>query len=77
MLVVIIVIALLAAVLLGALAKTREAARADATKATIAKLNDLVMRKYQSYHEPPRAGEPVGHVAGASGTNATRAHSAT
>ena len=33
----------------GAVAKTREVARADATKATIAKLNDLVMRKYESY----------------------------
>ena len=49
LLVVITIIALLAGVVLGALAKTREAARADATKATIAKLNDLVMRKYESY----------------------------
>ena len=45
----IIIIAIMAAALLGALAKTREAARADATKATIAKLNDLVMRRYESY----------------------------
>ena len=49
LLVVITIIALLAGAVLGALAKTREVARADATKATIAKLNDLVMRKYESY----------------------------
>jgi prepilin-type N-terminal cleavage/methylation domain-containing protein len=49
LLVVIVIIALLASVFLGALAKTREVARADATKATVAKLNDLVMRKYESY----------------------------
>ena len=49
LLVVITIIALLAGATLGALSKTREVARADATKATIAKLNDLVMRKYESY----------------------------
>ena len=49
LLVVIIIIGLMASVVLGALAKTREVARADATKATITKLNDLVMRKYESY----------------------------
>ena len=61
LLVVITIIALLAGVVLGALAKTREVARADATKATIAKLNDLVMRKYESYMTrrlPINAGEP-------------------
>jgi prepilin-type N-terminal cleavage/methylation domain-containing protein len=50
LLVVICIIALLAGVVLAALAKTREVARADATKATIAKLNDLVMRKMESYY---------------------------
>ena len=49
LLVVITIIALLAAVTLGALAKTREAACLDATKATIDKLNMLVMRRYESY----------------------------
>ncbi len=49
LLVVITIIALLAGVMLGALAKTREVAKQDATKATVAKLNDLVMRKYESY----------------------------
>jgi prepilin-type N-terminal cleavage/methylation domain-containing protein len=49
LLIVITIIALLAGMMLGALAKTREAARGAATKATIAKLNDLVMRKYESY----------------------------
>jgi type II secretory pathway pseudopilin PulG len=49
LLVVITIIALLAAVVLGALAKTREVARLDATKATIAKLDGLVMQRYQSY----------------------------
>ena len=49
LLVVITIIGLLASTALAALQKTREVARADATKATIAKLNDLVMRKYESY----------------------------
>ena len=49
LLVVITIIMLLAGIVLAALAKTREVAKADATKATIAKLNDLVMRKYESY----------------------------
>ena len=39
----------LASVSLAALAKTREVARLDATKATVAKLNNLVMQRYQSY----------------------------
>jgi type II secretory pathway pseudopilin PulG len=49
LLVVICIIAMLSSVVLAALAKTRELAKADATKATIAKLNDLIMRKYESY----------------------------
>ena len=49
LLVVITIIAMLAAVALGALAKTREAAKLAATKATVAKLNDIVMRRYESY----------------------------
>ncbi len=49
LLIVITIIALLAGAVLGALAKTREVARGDATKATIAKLHDLVMRRYESY----------------------------
>jgi prepilin-type N-terminal cleavage/methylation domain-containing protein len=49
LLVVVTIIALLAGVMLGALAKTREVAKADATKATVAKLNELVTRKYESY----------------------------
>ena len=49
LLVVITIIALLAAAVLGALAKTREVGKADATKATVAKLNNLVIQKYMSY----------------------------
>jgi len=49
LLVVITIIVLLAGVVLGALAKTREVAKLDATKATIAKLDNLVMQKYLSY----------------------------
>ncbi len=49
LMVVIIIISLLAGALLGALAKTRDAARLAATKATVYKLNELVMRKYESY----------------------------
>jgi prepilin-type N-terminal cleavage/methylation domain-containing protein len=73
LLVVITIIALLAAVTLGALAKTREVACLDATKATIDKLNMLVMRKYESYSTrriplnlPPmpckKGGSPYGPV---------------
>ncbi|MEI8375408.1 MAG: hypothetical protein WCJ35_21520 [Planctomycetota bacterium] len=47
--VVIIIISILAGALLGALGKTREAARLAATKATVKKLNELVTRKYESY----------------------------
>ena len=49
LLVVVTIIAILAGIALGALAKTREAAKLDATKATIAKLNDIVSRRYESY----------------------------
>jgi len=49
LLVVIVIIGLLAGVVLGALAKTRELAKLDATKATIAKLDNLVMQRYLSY----------------------------
>jgi prepilin-type N-terminal cleavage/methylation domain-containing protein len=49
LLVVITIIVLLAGMVLGALAKAREIAKVDATKATVAKLHDLVMRKYESY----------------------------
>ena len=49
LLVVITIIAMLAGIALGALAKAREAAKLQATKATIAKLNDVVMRRYESY----------------------------
>jgi prepilin-type N-terminal cleavage/methylation domain-containing protein len=49
LLVVITIISMLAGVVLAALAKTREVAKADATKATITKLNDLIMRKVESY----------------------------
>ncbi len=49
LLVVISIIAMLAAATLGVVARSREAARLAATKATVAKLNDLVMRRYESY----------------------------
>jgi len=49
LLVVITIIAILAGMSLGALAKARERAKLDATKATVAKINDLVMRRYESY----------------------------
>ena len=61
LLVVITIIAMLAGVVLGALAKTREVARADATKATIAKLNDLMMRKYRIVLHAAAALEPDRH----------------
>jgi len=43
------IIAILAAMSLGALANVREMGREAATKATIAKLNDIIMRRYESY----------------------------
>jgi hypothetical protein len=47
--VVIVIISLLAGMALGALAKAREAGKLEATKATIAKLNDLVTKRYETY----------------------------
>ena len=49
LLVVIAIIGILSAMALGALAKAREAGKLAATKATIAKINDLVMKRYESY----------------------------
>jgi prepilin-type N-terminal cleavage/methylation domain-containing protein len=49
LLVVISIIAMLAGMALSALAKAREAGKLTATKATIAKLNDIVMRRYEAY----------------------------
>jgi prepilin-type N-terminal cleavage/methylation domain-containing protein len=49
LLVVIAIIAMLAGAVMGALARTQEVARADATKATVAKLHALVMRREESY----------------------------
>ena len=55
LLVVITIIAILAGMAMGALAKTREGAKLAATKATIAKLNDLVMRQAQIVYAGPAA----------------------
>jgi prepilin-type N-terminal cleavage/methylation domain-containing protein len=49
MLVTVSIIAILAAMAFGALAATRESARESATRATIAKLHNIVMRRYESY----------------------------
>jgi prepilin-type N-terminal cleavage/methylation domain-containing protein len=49
MLVTVSIIAILAAMAFGALAATRESAREAATRATIAKLHNIVMRRYESY----------------------------
>jgi prepilin-type N-terminal cleavage/methylation domain-containing protein len=49
LLVVISIIVLLAGMALGAMAKARERGKLEATKATVAKLNDLVMKKYTTY----------------------------
>ena len=49
LLVVITIIAMLAGMALGAMSKARERGKLDATKATIAKINDLVMKRYESY----------------------------
>ncbi|MBU4270938.1 MAG: hypothetical protein KKA28_03600 [Planctomycetes bacterium] len=43
------IIGILAAMSFGALQMAREAARETATKSTIAKLNNVVMRRYESY----------------------------
>ena len=49
LLVVITIIVMLAGMALSAMAKARERGKIDATKSTIAKLNDLVMKRYTSY----------------------------
>ena len=49
LLVVVVIIAILAAMVLGALQMARQAAREAATKATIAKLNNIIMQRYESY----------------------------
>jgi hypothetical protein len=45
----VVIIALLAALSLGALRKTQESARVSKTKAIIAKLHDIIMPKYEAY----------------------------
>jgi prepilin-type N-terminal cleavage/methylation domain-containing protein len=50
LLIVMIIIAILAGILLGALQRARQAARAAATKATITKLNDIIMGRYEKYY---------------------------
>jgi prepilin-type N-terminal cleavage/methylation domain-containing protein len=49
LLVTITIIGILAAMSMGALQVARESARETATKATIAKLNSIIMRRYESY----------------------------
>jgi prepilin-type N-terminal cleavage/methylation domain-containing protein len=49
LLVVMVVIAMLAAMTAGALQQTRNAARTSKTKATLTKLHNVLMRKYESY----------------------------
>jgi prepilin-type N-terminal cleavage/methylation domain-containing protein len=49
LLVVITIIVLLAGMAMGAMSKARERGKLEATKATVAKLNDLVMKRYESY----------------------------
>ena len=49
LLVVITIIVMLAGMALGAMAKARERGKLEATKSTIAKINDLVMKRYESY----------------------------
>ncbi len=49
MLVTISIIAILTGLVFGALQMARAAAREDATKATIAKINNIIMARYQSY----------------------------
>ena len=48
-LIVVTVIGMLVAVTLGALQKSQESARAEKTKALIAKINDIIMQRYESY----------------------------
>ena len=49
MLVTIAIIGVLSALAFGALQLARESARESATKATIAKLNNIILRRYESY----------------------------
>ena len=49
MLVTITIIGMLAGMMYGALLMARDSAREAATKATIAKLNTIIMRRYESY----------------------------
>ena len=49
LLVTITIIGILAAMTLGALQASRQAGREYATKATIAKLNNIIMQRYESY----------------------------
>jgi prepilin-type N-terminal cleavage/methylation domain-containing protein len=49
LLIVITIIVMLAGMSLSAMAKARERSKLDATKATVAKINDLVMKRYASY----------------------------
>jgi len=49
LLVVVVIIALLASIVLGALSAAQELARQQRTKATIAKLDSVIMRKYDAY----------------------------
>lgn len=49
LLIVMTIIAMLAAMSLGALSNVREMGREAATKATIAKLNTIIMHRYESY----------------------------
>lgn len=49
MLVVLTIIGILASMLFGALQMARETAREMSTKATIAKLNNIILRQYESY----------------------------
>jgi prepilin-type N-terminal cleavage/methylation domain-containing protein len=49
LLVVIAIIGILTAMALGALAKARESGKLAATRATVTKINDLVMKRYESY----------------------------
>jgi len=49
LLIVVTVLGLLATLSLGALQKARDAARMTRTKATIAKIHNIIMRKYEAY----------------------------
>lgn len=49
LLVVVVIIGILAGMVLGALQMARQAAREAATKATITKLNNIIMQRYESY----------------------------